>query len=159
MRRKSKKIFSLLVLLILLAGIGFGIYFGITHKSTNNIYTVSQGERQTAKEQNSTKSVESNNDLQFFPELREEKYYKYIKIKDDKAVFDKEVVLAIYKDVAKNKLFVNGVLKYKYKFINSDTKLVISFIWVTSNNEEKYHTYTLDITQPDHSEEPLLGDM
>lgn len=152
--RRTKNIFAFIILLILSAGVGLGVYLGVTKHNTNNIYNVSQSEKQIQTPIPQQEKTENKNDLIFFPELKQENYYKYIKIENERAVFDKEIVLAISKDVAKNPILVNGTLKYKYKFSNANSKLTISFVWVTSDNEQKKHTYILDLSQPEKEEMP-----
>ncbi|VEU76627.1 MHO_1590 family protein [Mycoplasmopsis columbina] len=69
-----------------------------------------------------------------FPTLNEKNYYKYIRIENEKPVFDINVIPKLIKDIVANFQIGEGELYFDYEIVtNSTIKLYLK--WIEDKNE------------------------
>lgn len=71
------------------------------------------------------------NRINVFPEIQQQKYYKYLKMKDGHAYIGDEMISQIVKGVLKKSSFSGGQTSWSYKFFdNKKTHAKITFEWI-----------------------------
>lgn len=71
------------------------------------------------------------NKINVFPEIQQQNYYKYLKMKDGHAYIADEMISQIVKGVLKNSSFSGGETSWNYKFLNNEkTHAKITFEWI-----------------------------
>ena len=71
------------------------------------------------------------NKINVFPDIQQQKYYKYLKMKNGHAYIDDEMISQIVKGVLKESSFSGGQTSWSYKFFNNEkTHAKITFEWI-----------------------------
>lgn len=124
-----KKIYKQLMVAapIVVTVVSVGTYFAVT---TFNDQKEIKNEKSIVHHVGMNKDI----DLKIFPKLDQSKFYKYIRIKDNKPYLTDEFIARVINEVLQKMQFSGGQIRWGYEFRDTFKKddLLVNFEWVPS---------------------------
>lgn len=131
---------------------GVGAYIAIHMNQSQKTKAEVSGNKYVPPDTITDTSGEATTDLvdkfQVFPELNQQKFYKYIRIINGKPVMNKDFIAQVANYVIKNMQISDGKIEWGYSINDEKTNLDITFNWVSGNQGRIFKkTYTLNLTK------------
>ena len=99
-------------------------------------------------ESDGSKSSQLVDKFQVFPQLRQEQFYKYIRIESGRAVMNKDFIANVVNYVIKNMQISDGSIEWGYQVNGYRTWLKLTFKWITGLQGRTFtKTYSFDLSK------------
>lgn len=133
---------------IVVVGGSIATYFAVSMKKGNEI-------NEDTQNVNSTESIPKHSSaydkFNVFPDVTQDQFYEYIRIKGSRPVITDEFISAFISYVIKNANIAGGSLNWNYRFNDGDLRqhAEITFRWLPPNIllSTKVKTYQIDLSQ------------